>query len=367
MTRSGKIDLNIAVIRILAAALLALTIVITTVQYGFSNSLDPEAVRFWDAFYLLFEHIFRAITIFLGSLLTYRFARKSTGRIPLQRRINLIGLSIASLLLLVVWPLASGYWELYYVLMPFPWSTIPFQLSVTGTLSGKKLPGWMGIDAVTLLLWAYTAYQVIVFAGTVILGRKWHCSMLCLMNGCHAESLGIGLPIVTHDKKRPRSKRIRPGLRRAFIIAQRALFAVNLVLVFFWTVYLATGSPPIPESILFRIETIKYVGLELGLMMFLWFLVGGRGYCYYCPAGFGLALVSRLAGQRVETGLTRCTQCRACNDACPMSIDIMAMAKRGKPVLDLSCVCCGLCEDACPTMNLRYRTHLFQGLVRSRL
>ncbi|MBN1409205.1 MAG: 4Fe-4S binding protein [Spirochaetales bacterium] len=275
-----------------------------------------------------------------------------------------MGFSAASLLLLVIWPLVSGYWELYYALMPFPWSTLPFQLAITGKSYGSLLPGWMGIDGVTLLIWAYMIYQAIVLTGTVILGRKWQCSMICLMNGCHAESLGIGLPFIVHDKKRPYSKQIKPVLRRVLRFLQGALFTVNILLALFWTVHLFAGQSLIPENFLIRIELIKYVSLELTLMMFLWLIIGGRGYCYYCPAGFGLAFIARLSGQRIETGLTYCTQCGACNDACKMSIDIMTRAKNRQPVLDLSCVGCGLCMDSCPTSNLLYRTYLFKGFKR---
>ncbi|MBN2535351.1 MAG: hypothetical protein JXB88_20910 [Spirochaetales bacterium] len=361
MIQTKKRDINIIIIKIMTLALLVIAVVVAAANYGFAKNLNPSVKHFWKMLYFYFEHFFRAFTVFLGSLLTYRFIKKSTGRVPLQRKITLFSFSITSLLLLVIWPIASGYWELYYAFMPFPWTTLPFQLAMNGKFYGTSLPPWKGIDSATLLLWAYGIYQVIAFAGTIVLGRKWQCSMICLMNGCHAETLGIGLPFIIHNKKRPHSKQIKPVLHTILILIQRILFTVNILLTGLWSCYLITGWTLIPENTLIRIELIKYISLELTLLMFLWVFIGGRGYCFYCPAGFGLALISRLIGQRVETGLTHCIQCSACNDACKMSIDIMARVQEKKPVRDISCVGCGLCMDNCPTGNLLYRTHLFRG------
>jgi ferredoxin-type protein NapH len=357
MKNNTKQDINLILIRITTITIIILAVTIAGIHYGAAKSLSGKARDFFHELYMWFEHVFRAFTVFVGSFLTWRFLKKTRGEVSHHRRTGLISFSISSLIFLVIWPLVTGYWELYNVLMPFPWSTLPFQMAGPGTLFGKQIPGWLGIDSVTLLLWGYFMYQIIVLAGTIILGRKWQCSMICLMNGCHAESLGIALPLVTHNKK-PGSKQIHPVVRKGLRVLQVVLFSANMLLILLWSIYLFTGTSLIPETTLISIESLKYTSLELTLFMFLWLVVGGRGYCYYCPAGFALGIIGNMAGQRIETGLTYCTKCGACNDACKLSIDIREKAIQKKPVKALQCVGCGLCTDSCPTGNLRYTTYI---------
>ncbi len=359
MRHANSKDVSLIIIRALALALFLLATIIASVNYGFVARLSPEAQHAWKTAYFYFEYFFRAFTVLLGAFLTYRYARRSAKAGSRELKFTLASFSVSSLLLLVILPLAMGYWEIYYALMPFPWTTMPIQLAVTGESFGATLPDWRGIPSATVMIWAYLLYQGVTLVGTMIMGRKFHCSMICMLNGCHAETLGVALPLPRGNATGGSSKRIAPGLRKVLIIVRNIIFVFNIVLFGLWIVYLIAGKPPVPVSMMLRAETIKYVALELGLLMALWFVIGGRAYCYYCPAGLTLAFLSKAAGQRVETGLTRCTRCGACDRACKMSIDIMAKAAVGAPVNDLSCVGCGLCVDACPTKNLRYRTRLW--------
>lgn len=350
---------HIAVIRALAALLFVLAFAIATVNYGFGGSLSPAARHAWKVAYFYYEYFFRWLTVAAGCFLTWRSLRGRKAAATREQRFTLVSYSVSSFLLLVVLPLALGYWEIYYALMPFPWTTLPLQLAATGGYFGSALPAWRGIDSTAVMLWAYFLYQGVVLVGTAVMGRKWQCGMICMLNGCHAESLGAGLPLFPHDPAKPGSKRLRGGVKKALLAARNILFPVNLAFFALWALYAAFGFEPLPLRLLMRAEIVKYVALELALLMALWFFAGSRAYCFYCPAGFALALASRAAGQRIETGLTKCIGCGACDAACKMSVDVMARAAAGKPVQDLSCVGCGLCVDACPTGNLAYRTLLW--------
>lgn len=350
-------DINLVLIRVTAVVLFVMATLIAVGTYGLSGLFSEQIRDLFHTVYMWFEYFFRAATVFLGAFLTYRFVKKTRGEAGVNRKATLIGFSLSSFVFLVIWPLATGYWHMYYVMMPFPWSTLPLQLADSGTFFAEEIPGYRGIDSVTFLLWGYMIFQAIVLAGTVFLGRKWQCSMVCVMNGCHAETLGEGLPFIVHNR-RPDSKQISPGSRRFLRVLQAVLFAVNLLLILFWSILLAGGRSPVSRDLLVQFELIKYIALELTMLMLLWFIIGGRGYCYYCPAGFAVGIVSYLCGQRIETGLTHCTACGLCNDQCKLSIDIRAMAVKKRPVRSLHCVGCGLCADACPTGNLRYTTHL---------
>jgi len=115
-----------------------------------------------------------------------------------------------------------------------------------------------------------------------------------------------------------------------------------------------------------KVENYKYLTTELLMAMFFWVAFIGRGYCYYCPLGTVLGLISKVAGQRITTDKTKCVQCGKCNKACPMSINIKDNAKDGKAATELRCVGCGHCVDACPTRNLAYSTRFLEWVYRKK-
>ena len=92
------------------------------------------------------------------------------------------------------------------------------------------------------------------------------------------------------------------------------LFSANLVLIAAWVLVLTLDSAFLSRSSLISAERIKYLSVELTLLMLLWVFIGGRGYCFYCPAGFFLGIAGNAVGKRIETHLTRCTNCGACDD-----------------------------------------------------
>jgi hypothetical protein len=145
-------DINLLLIRVLVIALFLLVTVIAVGTYALSGFFSKAVHEFFHMLYMWFEHLFRAATVFLGAFLTYRFIRKTRGSVGSNRKTTLIGFFLSSLVFLVIWPLMTGYWHMYYVLMPFPWSTLPLQLADSGTYFAKEIPGLQGIDSVTLLL-----------------------------------------------------------------------------------------------------------------------------------------------------------------------------------------------------------------------
>lgn len=352
-----------ALLKTFTILLIVFGMVIATVAQGFADRLTPQAADLMHDIYMWYEHYFRALTVILAAFLTYALVKASRRDVSPLRRNSLISLSVVSFLSLIVFPLATGYYELYNALMPFPWSTLPLQLVDSGTFFENRFADFGGVDGASFLLWAYVAYQAVVLGGTLVLGRRWQCSMLCIMNGIHAETLGEALPFIAHDRRRPRSKRIHPRVRWVLRKLQIVVFSVNLVLIAAWVLVLTAEPAFLDRTSLISAERIKYLSVELTLLMLLWVFIGGRGYCYYCPAGFFLGIVGNAVGQKIETGLTRCTGCGACDDACKLSIDISVHARQGRPVTAVQCVGCGLCVEACPTGNLRYTTRI---LARSR-
>ena len=73
-----------------------------------------------------------------------------------------------------------------------------------------------------------------------------------------------------------------------------------------------------------------------------------RAFCkYLCPITTLLKLTSRFALIKIGGDSRRCTQCGACSNACPMSIDVMGYIMNGHRVLSTECVLCLTCTTVC--------------------
>jgi polyferredoxin len=257
----------------------------------------------------------------------------------------------------VIIPFLTNTFELYLVFMPFPWSSAPLQLILTGAIFSTSFLDIFGPYSILITLTIYLIYQIIVFIGVFLLGRRWYCSLICPMNGCHAESFGDFLPYISLNKERPKSKATNKKVKNVLKVFQVIFILLNLFLIIAWIleIYNIHVSPSL--EILKNIELYKYLLFELILMFIGWIIIGGRSYCYYCPSGSFIGILGKINGQRILTGLTQCTECGLCNEACKMSIDIQSKASKGEPIKSIDCVGCGLCVDACPQKNLKYTTY----------
>jgi polyferredoxin len=171
-----------------------------------------------------------------------------------------------------------------------------------------------------------------------------------MFNGFAAEVFEPVFPLLGKKKYLSSlSLKIFSWLRWLFL-----LFAFGFTI--WWILYISGVSVPGDFTFIAELEIYKYLGTELLAMMFFWVVFSGRGYCYYCPLGTVLSLISRTSGQQIITNRSQCIQCGKCNIACPMSIEIKAPASKGEPVRSLRCVGCGHCIDVCPTQTLEYST-----------
>ena len=359
-----KKNINILIIQILALVLIVLGTAIG-MGLGMTRQMDEDTLEIFRMLFKLYENLVRATVVILGVFFTIRYTLQKRGKISRFRLTSLISFSTMAFIVLILIPLITRFWDFYFAITPFPWLTLPLQLLSKGAFFSNRFEDPYGMYGPTIILYGYFGYQLFMFTGVLLLGRRWQCSMICLINGCHAESMGIALPLTPHNKKRPHSKQIKTSVKKVLLVIQLFLFSLNMLLMLLWSFFTFFGIALVPMKLAIIVELIKYLSLEVIIFMILWIFIGGRGYCYYCPVGFLLGMIGRGVGQRIETDLTHCTGCNACNDACKMSIDVASSAKNNKPVETIQCTGCGLCVDDCPTQNLRYTTR-FMDWLRNR-
>lgn len=360
--------------KILAGTLvvyIGLCIVIAGLNYAVAPSASAEVASAIHSLYAFYENEFKVFIILLCSLMSF-VAEKGGGKRSRMRRANVIGFCAAAIAIHVVLPLVAANREVYYVVMPLPWSSTGFQLlDTTSSFYIKKSIIW-GLPALSATIIVFVAMNAFVFVGTLLVGRRLQCSTLCLMNGFIAEIWSPVLPLVSaRGKKRPQasasSTRETPELNLSLAVARIVMFGISTAFTLWWI--LRASGLPVPFSAnadaVSVIESYKYLTLELLMAMFFWIVWSGRAYCRYCPAGTALALVARLGGQRIATDRARCVGCGACSKACPLDIDVASFARRGASVKSLSCVGCGHCVDSCPSLVLAYETD-FLALAKSR-
>lgn len=343
-------------LKVLLAIYIFLCFLIAGLNYGVAPGASEETAKLIRGLWNFYENIYKTLLIITGSWLTLRISGKRSRHL----RRNLLGFIISALFIHILGPLITGNPDLYFFAMPFPWSTTGLQVAVKeSSFYANHLPLW-GVAGISASILVYGLVTLIVFVGTLLLGRRWQCSSLCLFNGFVSETFSPAFPLI--GKKQPGRVKYRGFLSflRWFLLILSFLFFL------YWGYVLLSGDYNSSlADLLSDIEVYKYLTIELLMAMFFWVVFKGRGYCYYCPLGTVLSWFSRLAGQKIKTDLSECINCGKCNEACPMGIEIRAFAREKKPVIDSLCVGCGHCVDVCPVETLEYST-AFLNFIKGR-
>lgn len=336
---------------------IVLAFALAGLNFGYAGQAPDHIAELINKIWHFYENWVKTILIFLGGFLALRLSGKR-GRTYLRRK-NLIGFMIAALVIHIFGPYFFNNPNLYYFAMPLPWTNQPLQLMVPGTNFYLSFTALQGKAAVGPTLLFYLVVTAVVFIGTVIYGRRWQCSTLCLFSGFVAEVFAPAFPLIGKPKK------AGTALLRLFKVLRWLFLTLAIFFTAVWLLLIA-GLPLTGNlALLSQLEIYKYLLFDLIAAMLLWTFFTGRGYCYYCPLGTVTGLIGRTAGQRILTNLQECISCGKCNRACPMAINIMNSAAQGKEVDDLNCVGCGHCIDACPTATLAYTTRLTRPLQQS--
>jgi ferredoxin-type protein NapH len=116
-----------------------------------------------------------------------------------------------------------------------------------------------------------------------------------------------------------------------------------------------TGAAVLPVLVACSVYYAASIGLALAMK-------DQRAFCkYLCPSSAILRWTSRPALLRIVARADACDVCGACTRACPMDVDVAALALAGRRVGPGECVLCQRCVHACPKGAL----HLTFGAARS--
>ena len=347
-------EIHVKLLKVILWVYIIMCFVIAGLNYGYVKKA-PEAVAHTITWiWLIYENWVKTAFIILGSLLTIRII-SSSKRSSMRKR-NLIGFIAAALILHIAVPFLANNFELYFYTMPFPWTTTPMRLlDQTTSFYQSNLAAW-GVRGIMAALIVYICVCVIVLIVTLLYGRRFQCSTICLFNGFAAEVFNPAMPLIV-KRRQPKD-----GTLKALYVLRWVFLGIGLLFFLYWVLNLIGVPLPLDKEMVARAESYKYLAGELLAAIFFWIAFMGRGYCFYCPLGTVLGFVSKIAGQRIATAQTRCIACNKCNVACPMSIDIKTNAIKGIDVRDISCVGCGHCVDACPTENLAYATKFITAI-----
>jgi ferredoxin-type protein NapH len=340
--------IELSILRTILWIYIVLCFVIAGLNYGYASRASASTAAFITWFWHFYENWIKTLFIIICSFLTLRIVGAS--EITTMRKKNLIGLVISALVVHIAVPLLVNNKELYFFTMPLPWTTTPLQLlHPESSFYISRVNVW-GVKGMTSALIFYVCFSTVVVLGTILFGRRWQCSTLCLFNGFASEVFAPAFPLVG------KAKEVKPQTLKFFSILRWIFLAIALFFTFYWILFLV-GIPLYGNiQVVRKVEEYTYLSGELLMAMFFWVAFIGRGYCYYCPLGTVLGLLGKAAGQKIITNNTECIQCNQCNQTCGMSIDIRSKAQKGEAVTDLRCVGCGHCVDACPARTLSYTT-----------
>jgi Pyruvate/2-oxoacid:ferredoxin oxidoreductase delta subunit len=352
MVKNKKLELRI--LKAILWVYIILCIVIAGLNYGYVSRATPSAAAFITSLWHFYENWVKTIFVIIGSFLTLRIVGDSN-RTKMRKR-NLQGLIISALVVHIAGPIFLHNKELYFFTMPLPWSTTPLQLLYPGSsIYFSRYPIW-GAAGISAALVFYICFSFIIFVGTLLFGRRLQCSTLCLFNGFASEVFSPAFPLT--GKKRNISNKVL----RAFKVIRWVFLSLSVFFTAWWILFISGANVLGDAYVMGRIESYKYLSTELLMAMFFWVAFIGRGYCYYCPLGTVLSLLSKIAGQKIITNKSNCIGCNQCSIHCPMTIDIRAMAQNGESVSNSRCVGCGHCVDICPTETLGYSTRFLDWM-----
>ena len=148
MKQDKEKNTNIVIIRIIAIGLIVLGTAIG-MSIGMTRQLDPETRTIFMIIFKIYENLVRASAIILGVFFTIRYTLQKKGTLSRFRITSLTSFSLMAFTFLILLPLLTRFWDLYFGVTPFPLSTLPLQLISIDSYFGNSFEIPYGADGVT--------------------------------------------------------------------------------------------------------------------------------------------------------------------------------------------------------------------------
>ncbi|MDZ7837342.1 MAG: hypothetical protein U5N58_04995 [Actinomycetota bacterium] len=143
--------------------------VIAGLNYGYAGNASSPIAAFITWFWHFYENWIKTLFIIIGSILTLRIVGSFRRTVMVKR--NLIGFTVAALVVHIAGPLFTGNNELYFFSMPLPWTTTPLQLLYPeSSFLYQPFPNLGCCAGISAALIFYIAISFVVFVGTILTG-----------------------------------------------------------------------------------------------------------------------------------------------------------------------------------------------------
>jgi len=212
--------MELRILKTILGAYIILAIVIAGLNYGYASQATPSVAAFISRFWHFYENWIKTLFIIIGSLLTLRII--GTSQRSIMRKRNLIGFIVSALVVHIAAPIFLHNQEVYFFTMPLPWTTTPLQLLYPdSSIYLSRYPVW-GVAGISAALIFYVCVSVIIVGGTLLFGRQWQCSTLCLFNGFASEVFAPTFPLIGKVKK------MKKGVLNAFSVFKWVSLSLSL-------------------------------------------------------------------------------------------------------------------------------------------
>src|SRR6056297_1906755 len=213
-------------LKILLIIYILFTIIVATLNYGLQNVLSEKQAKLVHQIYKVFENEFKIAIILIGSFLSWQVLKQAKKK-RLQK-INLIAFSTTALFVHGIIPWLLNNRELYYFFMPLPWSSMGLQLmDSTSTYYNQQVSLW-GTTGIFIAVTFFLIANLFVLIGTLLIGRRWQCSYLCMLNGFVSEIWSDIFPLFGKKKK------LSKGWLLFLKVFRWLMLVVSLLLTIWW-------------------------------------------------------------------------------------------------------------------------------------
>ncbi len=182
-------------------------------------------------------------------------------------------------------------------------------------------------------------YLIAKIGGTFLFGRGW-CSWACWTT----------MVLDFFPWMKPKH-----GRYKKLGVLRYVHFAVSLILILLlWLVYEMKDfhKHSVVELNWLIIGNLFYFAVAIMLTVI---LKDNRAFCkYVCPIPVFMKLGSRFSIWKIHIDPKKCTECRLCENNCPMNIKLLSYKKNNQRIHSSECIACQQCVNICPEDAVKY-------------